>query len=85
MKYIVNIIIFIVLWTVIAAILMAAGVASGIWSGDVTRPSSWPAVSGIISIILAYRLVKKINSVSQSGEYYLNKELAERISEMYKN
>ncbi len=40
---------------------MAAGVASGIWSGDVTRPSSWPAVSGIIAIILAYRLVKKIN------------------------
>ena len=24
-------------------------------------------------------------SVNQSGEYFLNKELAERISEMYKN
>ena len=62
MKYIVNIIIFIVLWTVIAAILMAGGIALGIWDGNVTRPSSWPGVSGIIAIIVAYRLVKKINT-----------------------
>ena len=61
MKYIVNIIIFIVLWTIIAAILMGGGVGVGLWHGNVTRPSSWPAVSGIIAIIFAYRLVKKIN------------------------
>ena len=40
---------------------MAAGVATGIWSGDVTRPSGFPGICGIVAIIVAYRLVKRIN------------------------
>ena len=72
MKYIVNIIIFIVLWSIIVGILMGFGIGSGLWHGDVTRPSSWPGVSGIIAIIVAYRLVKKINTSKKwKGFFYL--------------
>ena len=77
MKYIVNIIIFIVLWTVIAAILMAGGIALGIWDGNVTRPSSWPGVSGIIAIIVAYRLVKKINTSKKWKELFNENQIVE--------
>ena len=62
-----NAIIFLVLWFVILAILMAGGIAVGIWDGNVIRPSGFPAICGIVAIILAYRLVKKINSSFQNS------------------
>ena len=84
MKYIVNIIIFIVLWAVIATILMAGGIAVGIWDGNVIRPSSWPGVSGIIAIIFAYRLVKRINTSKQWKELFNENQIVETKNETNK-
>ena len=56
LRYLVNTILFVVLWFIPAALFFA-------WSYSVNgaRPSAIMGIGGIISIIISYKLVKRIN------------------------
>ena len=63
LRYLVNTILFIVIWSIPATLFIG-------WSFSVngTRPSGLIAIGGIVSIIISYKLVKRINK----SQFWLN-------------
>ena len=84
LRYLVNTILFLLIWFVLAALLMGMGIAIGVWDGSVMRASSWPAISGIVAIIISYRLVKRINKSNLWTKLFDETELANDVTDKRK-
>jgi 4-amino-4-deoxy-L-arabinose transferase-like glycosyltransferase len=67
LRHLVNTILFVFIWFIPATLFVG-------WSFSVngTRPSGLIAIGGIVAIIISYKLVKRIKSLSYGQGYLMN-------------
>jgi hypothetical protein len=77
LKFIFSIIVFSILWFVIYALILALLAAIGIWDPS-GRIGSIPGITGIASIFLSYRILKRIHKIPSVHRFFSEKSLGKR-------
>ena len=76
LKWIFNVVGFCALWFVIYGLMLAIFVGIGVW--DPSRIGSIPGITGIASIFLSYRVLKRIHKIPSVHRFFSEKAFKKR-------